>query len=320
MTQSYDIIGDIHGHAAPLEALLKKMGYREDERGVYAHPEGRKALFLGDYIDRGPQIARTLEIVRAMQAAGEALCIMGNHEYNAICYHTTGQDGKPLRAHTEKNVHQHAATMEQFAGRMDKWADYLEWFKTLPLYLELDGIRAVHATWRSGDVELTRGKLLTDREFLLASEDRSTEQFAAVDCLLKGIEIKLPDGLINEDKEGFKRDKLRVKWWLKPDGPIAYRDLAFPESNLPEEYIAAPEQLAPMEGYGEQEPPVFFGHYWLSEKWNQPMQTPNVCCLDFSVAKGGSLCAYRWDGESHLTPDKIIRVNTEKPGDGDKYH
>jgi len=58
--------------------------------------------------------------------------------------------------------------------------------------------------------------------------------------------------------------------------------------------------------YGEAERPVFFGHYWL--KGIPTLQSPNVCCLDFSVAKDGYLCAYRWDGEQVLENDKIVFV------------
>jgi len=49
----YDLIGDIHGYACELEALLDKLGYR-DSNGVFAHPN-RRAIFLGDFIDRGPE-------------------------------------------------------------------------------------------------------------------------------------------------------------------------------------------------------------------------------------------------------------------------
>ena len=50
----YDIIGDIHGHGDELTALLKKLGYVHN--GVcHVSPEGRQVLFLGDFIDRGPQ-------------------------------------------------------------------------------------------------------------------------------------------------------------------------------------------------------------------------------------------------------------------------
>ncbi len=60
----YDLIGDIHGHADELVALLAKMGYRETG-GAWRHPE-RTAVFVGDFIDRGPKILETLKIVRPM--------------------------------------------------------------------------------------------------------------------------------------------------------------------------------------------------------------------------------------------------------------
>jgi predicted MPP superfamily phosphohydrolase len=77
-----DLIGDIHGHADQLEALLQKLGYTKTN-GAYAHPEAT-ALFVGDYIDRGPKIRETLEIVKAMVESLNALALMGNHEYNAF--------------------------------------------------------------------------------------------------------------------------------------------------------------------------------------------------------------------------------------------
>lgn len=79
-----DFIGDVHGHADKLQELLIKMNYT-DKDGCYAHPE-RKVLFVGDYIDRGPQILQTLEIVKGMVERGNAIALMGNHEYNALCF------------------------------------------------------------------------------------------------------------------------------------------------------------------------------------------------------------------------------------------
>ena len=78
----YDLIGDIHGHAEELAALLEMLGYRKSA-GVYRHPE-RQAIFFGDFIDRGPRIRETLEIVRTMVEHGSALAVMGNHEWNAL--------------------------------------------------------------------------------------------------------------------------------------------------------------------------------------------------------------------------------------------
>lgn len=83
--KNMDLIGDIHGHADELIELLEKLGY--SKQGThYAHPK-RKVLFVGDYIDRGPKIRETLEIVKQMADNGSAIALMGNHEYNALCFH-----------------------------------------------------------------------------------------------------------------------------------------------------------------------------------------------------------------------------------------
>ena len=82
----YDLIGDIHGHATELKQLLEKLGYTLEEGG-YHHPE-REVIFLGDFIDRGTEILEVLQLVRPMIDSGEAKAVMGNHEFNALAYHT----------------------------------------------------------------------------------------------------------------------------------------------------------------------------------------------------------------------------------------
>ncbi|HEV2845339.1 MAG TPA: AAA family ATPase, partial [Thermoanaerobaculia bacterium] len=76
----FDIIGDIHGCADELEELLTTLGYAPDESGVWLHPEGRRAIFLGDLVDRGPRVPDVLRIVMGMVRAGAALCGPGNHD------------------------------------------------------------------------------------------------------------------------------------------------------------------------------------------------------------------------------------------------
>ena len=90
---AYDIIGDIHGQADKLEALLRTLGYR-DTAGAWRHAE-RQAIFVGDFIDRGPAQVRSVDIVRRMVDAGAALAVMGNHELNAIAWHTPDSHGRP---------------------------------------------------------------------------------------------------------------------------------------------------------------------------------------------------------------------------------
>jgi protein phosphatase len=71
----FDIIGDIHGCADELEELLARLGYSEGR-----HPEGRKVVFLGDLVDRGPRVPDVLRIAMDMVKARTALCVPGNHD------------------------------------------------------------------------------------------------------------------------------------------------------------------------------------------------------------------------------------------------
>ncbi|PSB41179.1 polynucleotide kinase-phosphatase, partial [filamentous cyanobacterium Phorm 6] len=89
----FDIIGDIHGCCGELEQLLQQLGYQIVEKTsdsafwdfpTYAHPEGRKAVFLGDLVDRGPRILDTLKLVRNMVLAETALCVPGNHDIKLL--------------------------------------------------------------------------------------------------------------------------------------------------------------------------------------------------------------------------------------------
>lgn len=85
----FDIIGDLHGCCDELEALLQQLGYVPTALGTddplwgnraYGHPQGRKAVFVGDLVDRGPRILDTLRLVRNMVQNGSALCVPGNHD------------------------------------------------------------------------------------------------------------------------------------------------------------------------------------------------------------------------------------------------
>src|SRR5579862_3568063 len=76
----FDIIGDIHGCCDELEALLSRLGYAPGAEGAWRHEAGRKAVFVGDLVDRGPRIADTLRLVIGMTKAGSAFCVPGNHD------------------------------------------------------------------------------------------------------------------------------------------------------------------------------------------------------------------------------------------------
>lgn len=84
----FDIIGDIHGCAGELGELLERLGYVPADNGAadeLRHPEGRRVIFLGDLVDRGPDSAGVLRRAMAMVASGQALCLPGNHDDKLLC-------------------------------------------------------------------------------------------------------------------------------------------------------------------------------------------------------------------------------------------
>ncbi|HST57686.1 MAG TPA: polynucleotide kinase-phosphatase [Longimicrobium sp.] len=83
-TGPFDVIGDVHGCGDELDALLDRLGYAMDDDGVRRHPEGRKAVFVGDLVDRGPRIVHVLRTVMAMVDAGSALAVPGNHDVKLV--------------------------------------------------------------------------------------------------------------------------------------------------------------------------------------------------------------------------------------------
>lgn len=301
----YDLIGDIHGHADELVRLLAALGY-EERGGVYRRSD-RKVVFLGDFIDRGPEIRRVLEIVRPMVEAGHALAVMGNHELNALAYHTEDRDspGDHLRRRTPKNEKQHRATLEQLPS--PELRSHLEWFRTLPLWLDLDGLRAVHACWDEramGQITARRDHGGTTTEFLHSACRKGSPLFAPVEVVLKGKEGRLPDGASFRDKDGHVRTEIRTRWYLPPHGQT-YRTYALQSDEIACDLKLDEAVVAAAAPYPAAAKPVFVGHYWLSAQ-RPELLAGNVACLDYSVAKGGFLCAYRWNGEQTLNSDNFV--------------
>ena len=306
----FDVIGDIHGYASALENLLKKLGYAKRD-GVWRHPE-RMAVFIGDYVDRGRENIRTCRIVMDMRAAGAARAIMGNHEFNHLAFHTPvpGRPGKYLRPHTKKNLDQTERTRAEFNKHPDDRRAVLKWMKTLPLWLELPGLRVVHAFWSPKDQETLKPHLATDNSIdwdsfpeLANGEEAKSKVGNARSHLLSGPEHRLPEGKSFTDSDGHTRKEVRLKWWKFDQLPLSLHDLALvPHETLKE----IPDELI----YKSDLPPdtdtrpVIFGHYWM--KPDDLFLGPRHVCVDASVAKGGKLAAYRFSGESELSRDNLI--------------
>ncbi|MGC3002449.1 polynucleotide kinase-phosphatase [Streptomyces sp. G35A] len=130
LTGPFDIIGDVHGCSAELEALLAELGYAD---GV--HPEGRTAVFVGDLVDRGPDSPGVLRRVMAMVKSGNALCVPGNHE---------NKFGRHLKGRNVQHTHGLAETIEQMAGESEEFrAEVREFVDGLVSHYVLDGGRLV---------------------------------------------------------------------------------------------------------------------------------------------------------------------------------
>ena len=280
-----DIIGDIHGHADALAGLLDKMGYSK-KSGMWRQDD-HIAIFVGDFIDRGPGQLGTFGIVRPMIDEGAALAVMGNHEFNAIAWHTPdpASPGHYLREHSEKNQKQHQAFLDDTAGKPEV-------------------VRVVHACGHPNYMEVLAPRLESGRRLneglVEAASRRGSPEFHAIEAILKGPEARLPNGL-SFTMGDEKRYEARTRWW--DADAVTFRESAIVDdatrSLLPN--IEIPAELR----FGYQgDKPVFVGHYWMRGP-HQPL-APLVACVDYSVGKGGPLVAYRWHGEKDLDAANFI--------------
>ncbi|AIR91527.1 metallophosphoesterase [Pseudomonas cremoricolorata] len=313
--RSFDIIGDVHGCAQTLERLLDTLGYHR-LGGVWRHPR-RQVLFLGDIIDRGPRIREALHLVHDMVEAGQALCIMGNHEYNALGWVTPalpGSDKTFVREHTPRHARLIAETLEQFAHHPGDWHDFTQWFYRLPLFLDADRFRLVHACWDPNLIGQLRrqypdGRI--DPHFIQASAVSGSFASSVCNRLLRGTDMRLPGGMTLTGGDGLTRAFFRTKFW--EDDPQTYGDIVFQPDALPESVARTPlepSQKTALLRYAEDEPLLFVGHYWRSGPPG-PLR-PNLACLDYSAVLYGKLVAYRLDQETRIDPNKFVWVDVQR--------
>ncbi len=176
------------------------------------------------------------------------------------------------------------------------------------LWLELGGIRVIHACWDPATMQRLGAKLgpnntVTD-ELMVTMSTKGHEDYHDLEILIKGPEIKMPDGFKYKDKDEIVRSSARYAWWDPqastfdvaariPDNCKAVDGTPFPQ--LP----AVPIPSGNPEPYGDTIP-LFFGHYWCTDE--DEIISDHAMCVDYSAGKGGPLKAYRWNGESKLDP------------------
>lgn len=293
-----DIIGDIHGYADKLTGLLTQLGYSHNGQ-YFVPPLGHRALFIGDLIDRGPQQLATLETVFAMLDADVADAVMGNHEYNALTFATLDPiyPENYLRAHNDIHVRQHEAFLSEIPFGSESHHYWLTRFYDIPLWLETDYACFVHACWDVDSMAILKPLLTVDNcltsEALMATAQKHTAPYEALERVLKGVETALPEGLVMVDKEGTARSQVRVRWWLDELNSLTIHQIArAPSSGLaqiPSDALAENIDFAL-----KTHKPVFVGHYWLTGV-PEPL-SPQVACTDYSAAvDSGYLTCYQLD-------------------------
>ncbi len=290
-------VGDVHGQYAKLEQLLAHI----KAQGNADVP----LVFLGDLIDNKPSVAtqhlKVLRRVKRLVDQGKAYCVMGNHELNAIGFATYRKDNeKPLRPHTPHNIRQHEAFLSAVGQNTERHDYWINWFKTLPLYLDFGDIRAIHACWNKDYIQAVQPYLNGDKSFKssawLSMFEEGHMLCTMLSTLLKGPEIALPQGIFFKDKTGAQRNHIRQKWWCSSSRSL--RDLAQVQqgasSSIPDIPVGIDVSHLAIDT------PVVIGHYTLHGEPN-PL-SDNVVCVDYGAAsQENPLCAYHWKGERFFT-------------------
>lgn len=303
----YDIIGDVHGHAQLLKEAFKTLGYKK-VNGIYSH-QSRKAIFVGDFINRGPQIRKTLNIVRKMVDSGNAHAILGNHEVNAILYYLKDKKGKKIIPKANKNRLSLVRTLQQFLLYPEELKSYIKWFRSLPLYLDFGDIRIVHACWMDKNIHYLHKEFKENgikkskfREIYFYPDSQLGVSFWQT---LKGIILPFPSDMKIRDNRGVFRRSVRIKWWENPFGKT-FRELTFENKGYLPAYTIPPQIIPEFEPYPENASIVFFGHYCKAS--GPYLIRDNVCCLDSCITGTKTLQVYSWNGEKKLKPENLIKI------------
>src|SRR6185503_4721527 len=165
----FDIIGDVHGCYDELHALLTELGYEINSHFEARHPDGRKAVFLGDLVDRGPKIPEVLKLVMTMTGAGQALAVPGNHDTKLM---------RKLRGRDVQITHGLAESLQQLEGESQEFKEQVaSYIDSLVSHYVLDDGRLVvaHAGLKEALQGRGSGKV---RDFALYGETTGeTDEF-----------------------------------------------------------------------------------------------------------------------------------------------
>ncbi len=200
-----DIIADVHGEIDALRQILSHLGYRDNS----SHPHGRRLVFLGDLTDRGPDCPAVVRLVDRLCSDGLAQCLLGNHELNLLRGEKKHGAGWFFGEEREDLDHSGRGVPQVPADQATRECA-LRLFRTLPLALERDDLRIVHACWSNVAIERARCEsdvvsFCSREETRIQEEMQRFERDQDVDRLLGVFGISLEDALVTfvcRDEQG----------------------------------------------------------------------------------------------------------------------
>jgi hypothetical protein len=229
-----DLVGDVHGEVAALRSLLGHLGYPADR----THPQGRRLVFLGDLVDRGPDSPAVVRLVRGLVEDGLAQCVLGNHELNLML--GLRKEGNAwFFGQPSESMGRPPRSVPQ-APADDRLREQAQaFFRRLPLGLERPDLRAVHACWDAEAVGRVRHR---------------------TDAVLAAREFR--QAIVEDLRRRPAADDIGRRLALRNRNPVQVLTSG-PERRLPRSSSAGGKgRLAWWEGYGRDEPFCVFGHYW----------------------------------------------------------
>jgi hypothetical protein len=309
-------IGDLHAQQEKLTALLASQGLPEE-----GDESDTTIVFIGDLIDNSRESTTdhiaALNTVKTLVDNKQALCLLGNHEFNAVGWYLKDADGNHLRDRSKAgNVKQHQHFLAQVGQDSAEHKLWVEWFMTLPLYINVGDMRAIHACWHEESIIRLDKYLNPDRslkaEHWADAFDSSHELYELIETLLKGPEVTLPSGFSFHDKNGIERHQIRAAWWKDEYSAQTYRDLAIVPTGQAD-VIPNVKLERSAKTFNQQSLlfPVVVGHYTLAPTPFPTSLSESVVCVDFNAAKEDNpLVGYHaylpgWDE----SPNELIDVH-----------
>ena len=333
-----DIVGDIHGELGALQALLQHLGYAEDGQ----HPQARTLVFVGDFVDRGPDSPGVMDVVQRLVQSGNARAVVGNHEINLLRHDAKDGSGwffnERLASDHSKYSHFARATNTLQRARIESFLN------GLPLGLERQDLRIIHAAWSAPEIAKVRTMPLGTARIAYDHGEQQAKEAAIALQIAQRMALEkqtwphsLEDGSLRPPFLQAHADSELNKALINPLKVLT----CGLETQAQAPFFAGNkwrfvQRVAWWNAYAE-DIPVVVGHYWRSTQAGagtheglfrgvDPLAWHGLCgnvfCVDYSIGAGAQartmgrptahfkLAALRWPERSLVFHDGSMHATT----------